>query len=552
MLLSDLPVGAKVKDPETTYYGVPIVFLVAAKNHEGYPDNSVTLITEKIITLKSFDAIEPSNSDTNRRSYGNNRYLHSNIRQWLNKDTQPWYVAQHGADQPPTTANVWSGHNPYDSEKGFLANFSANFKNRILTTTLTVVKNTVTDGGGSESVQDKVFLLSNTELGLANENSIAEGSRLALFTTTDSSRLANPTPEAVSQSSYTDASLSASQPWWWWLRTPHSGYSYGARNVSSSGAINFNSAWLGRVGARPALNLPSTIRVSDNPDADGAYILRWVEISVPQGDIGIKTDKNNLLSYNITTDGEMFEVIEKVNGVEVGRKTLASGEDTQVSLTQERWNAVKFGKYSGLDALNTLTIEMDSNKWEYIFDKRLAEDANIHEIVKATKEANEIVLPGKKAKIVKAINEIGGNANDEDSLEELADKIKQTSGIFVRYASGTVTASSSNLAFQYASTLTSGNFRYVEITDLPFVPKKMIISINNNDNNAMFRTIYEEDLDPIYPKTFKVTVFTGASSSQTVINFKADAPNGVVSKELCRLPVNAAASGLVGTWEAWG
>lgn len=323
-----MPIGAKVKDTGTTYYGKPIVFQVAAKNHAGYPANSVTLLTERIITLKSFDAKEPSNSDSNRRSYGNNRYLHSNIRQWLNKDSSPWYSAQHGADQAPNSANVWDGHNPYDNEAGFLANFSPHFKNRILTTTLTVAKNTVTDGGGSETVQDKVFLPSTTEVGLANENNIAEGSKWPLFTN-DASRQANPTPEAVSNSSYTSSSLSASQPWYWWLRTPYSGSSYSARYVYSPGAIYHHFAWYGRGGARPALNLPSEIRVSDTPDTDGAYVILWnavptVTLDEADGRTLYEGDTINLTGQAVDTDaGDVVSVKYTIN--ESVERTLEAG-----------------------------------------------------------------------------------------------------------------------------------------------------------------------------------------------------------------------------------
>lgn len=52
---------------------------------------------------------------------------------------------------------------------------------------------------------------------------------------------------------------------------------------------------------------------------------------------------------------------------------------------------------------NTLAIEMGDYKWEYTFDKRLADGANIHEIVKATKDANEIVLPTKKLRLQKQL-----------------------------------------------------------------------------------------------------------------------------------------------------
>lgn len=273
MLLSELPIGAKVKDAETIYYGKPIIFQVAAKNHPGYPSSSVTLLTERIITLKAFDAREPGNANGDRRVDGNNRYLHSNIRQWLNKENLVWYTAQHEADQTPNTAGV--SINPYDNEKGFLSNLSQSLKNRILTTSLSVARNIITDGGGSETVQDNIFLLSNTEVGLANENNTVEGSRLALFTTADSSRLVNPTAEAVENSSYTNASLDASKPWHWWLRTPQVAFSHYSRYVNPSGALRGAGVFNGYFGVRPAMNLPSDVQVSDSPDSDGAYVLQW-------------------------------------------------------------------------------------------------------------------------------------------------------------------------------------------------------------------------------------------------------------------------------------
>lgn len=186
--LNSLAVGALVKDTGTLYNGKPIIWKIADKGHTGYPSGAVTLITERIISLKCFDAIESGNSDGDRRSYGNNRWTLSNLRQWLNSQAAAgkWYSAQHGADAAPTNANVWSTYNEYDAEAGFLAGFSANFIAALLTTTHTVGKATV-DGGGTESCADKIFLATCTEVGLSGD--VTAGSKLALFSN-DSSRLA--------------------------------------------------------------------------------------------------------------------------------------------------------------------------------------------------------------------------------------------------------------------------------------------------------------------------------------------------------------------------
>ncbi len=274
--LLDLPVGALVKDTGTTYNGKAIVWKVLEHGHAGDPDGSTALISNKIITLKCFDAMESSNSDSNRRQYGNNRYLYSNLLQWLNSDAAAgsWYTAKHSADAAPTGANVYSNWNEYDQEAGFLTNISADLKNALLTTTKRTVKPSV-DGGGYEDVSSKIFLLSNTEVGLTNESNTAEGSIYSLFQTS-SERIAYPTAEAVSKSEYKDASsLTASKAWWWWLRTPYADSSYYARLVQTDGTLYWGSAYRGYGGARPAFAVLSSMLVSDSTDSDGAYTIQW-------------------------------------------------------------------------------------------------------------------------------------------------------------------------------------------------------------------------------------------------------------------------------------
>lgn len=301
--LSALPVGAKVKDVQSTYRGKPIIWTVADKNHSGYPAESVTLITEKIIALKAVDAKEPNNSDSSRKEYGNNRYRYANIVKWLNSEGS-WYSAQHSQDAPPSNGAV--AYNPYDSEPGFLTGVSQNFKAAVKDTNLTVVKASV-DGGGSETTSAKFFLASTTEVGLTNESGIAEGSKLALFTD-DNSRKAYPTAEAVSNSNYTSSSFTTGQPWYWWLRTPYASNSCHVRNVSSSGALNYNLAYYGIYGVRPLCNLKSEILVSDTTDSDGAYRIEWNKPPTTPSGINIpsviRSNKSAEITWGASTDPE--------------------------------------------------------------------------------------------------------------------------------------------------------------------------------------------------------------------------------------------------------
>lgn len=368
--ISALPVKAKVKDTSTTYYGVPIIWEIGDKNHAGYPANSVTLVAANILKLACFDAKESGNSDSNRRNYGNNRYSLSNLRQWLNKAGSPWYQAQHGADAAPTNANVWSNYNEYDDEAGFLTGFSAQMLAAILNTTLTVAKASV-DGGGSETVTDKVFLLSKAEVGLGAENGISEGSTLAMFSD-NASRQCRPTAQAVSNSEYTNASLSASQPWWYYLRSPDASSSGDVRSVGSGGALDSGSACVGRDGVRSALNLSSSILVSDSPDSDGAYTIVWNQapttppsITVPDE---VRSGKTAEISWAASVDPEggaiTYELERSINSgawTNIYTGNAASYDDTGVgtSANTVQWRVRAKdvnGAYSGYTSSTVKTV----------------------------------------------------------------------------------------------------------------------------------------------------------------------------------------------------
>ena len=273
--LSTLGVGTTfevpVKSAYRSFLGDYVVFKMADKNHSGYPSGAITLITDKIIALLCSDAKEPNNSDSNRRSYGNNRHIHSNILQWLNSNAAAgkWYSAKHGQAAPPSSANVWDNVNPYDTWAGFLAMLDDDFVAALMTTTLTVAKNTVTDGGSYETFTAKMFLASTTEVGLANENGIAEGSKLALFSD-NTSRLAYCTQAAIDKSNY-GSDPTTSQAWYWWLRTPYSSNASLVRRVYSVGTLDYGIAYSGDIGVRPLCNLQSSILVSDSPNARGNY-----------------------------------------------------------------------------------------------------------------------------------------------------------------------------------------------------------------------------------------------------------------------------------------
>lgn len=352
--ISNLAVGAKIEVPVLSAYqsrfGAKLVFKIADKNHSGYPSNSVTLITEKIIQLMCFDAIEANNSNSDRKQYGNNRYLHSNLLQWLNSNAAAgaWYSAQHSADAPPTNANVYSNYNEYDAWAGFLAMIEPKFVAELLDTTQTVVKNTVTDGGSYETVTSKMFLASTTEVGLANENSIAEGSLLALFSN-DASRVAYPTSECVSNSEYTNTNFTTSKGWYWWLRTPNSSLAHYVRNVITDGALLSYGAYDGFRGVRPLCNLSSSILVSDTTNADGNYEI--IYNSAPSAPSGITAPAQAYSGQNIEVscaaatdpDGDALTYcFERSYNSGAWTQVQSSAARTFTEAVSTAWNTLKY------------------------------------------------------------------------------------------------------------------------------------------------------------------------------------------------------------------
>ena len=133
-------------------------------------------MTKNIIRYAAFDAKEPSNSDSNRANYGNNRWLVSNIRQWLNSEgaANKWFTPQHEYDEAPTADKVYSRYGApesYAEDPGFLTGFSNEVKQHfaiVRNKTALCYADRTALSKDFEETEDKVFLLSRTELGYGN------------------------------------------------------------------------------------------------------------------------------------------------------------------------------------------------------------------------------------------------------------------------------------------------------------------------------------------------------------------------------------------------
>lgn len=319
---------------------------MADKNHAGYPSNSVTLVTNQIIKMLCFDATEPSNGNSDRRSYGNNRYIYSNLRQWLNSPAAAgqWYTAQHSADQTPDSSHVWNGVNPYSGLAGFLNAFTANERAALLNTTITVGKSS-TDGGGTETCTDKIFPLSCTEVGLSGDHVC--GSKLAIFSD-NNSRIATVTASCVANSNYS-SNPGSGAAWYYWLRDAYAGSANYARLVRTDGTLHWNGACRGYYGLRPACNLSSDLLISDSVDSDGCYTVIYNQAPTAPSSITVPSEvlggENLSISWAASTDPDgnlSGYVLERKVGSGTWAQVYKGSARTYTDTITYGWTSVQY------------------------------------------------------------------------------------------------------------------------------------------------------------------------------------------------------------------
>lgn len=207
----------------------------------------VTVCLDGIATgsNKYFDALETNNPISARASQGNNRWAYSNVRQWLNSDaaSSSWFVAQHDYDVRPNYYNI----------KGWLADFTGYEKEILVPHKSKCILDT-NDGGGSETVYDKMFLASSYAVGLEFAFPLEDEHEYELF----------------------DSSSARSFAANWWLRTVNNASgtpstASGVRVVYSSGALNGSAANNYGFAVRPFCCLPTSAYIAWS-DSDNAYV----------------------------------------------------------------------------------------------------------------------------------------------------------------------------------------------------------------------------------------------------------------------------------------
>jgi hypothetical protein len=238
--LGDLPIGTLVVDPTWKwefrtsggYTGngemKPVTWIVVAHSHYEMLEPHTTLLSQELIGKYCFD--NSINRGHNDDLYGYNHW------------------GDGGAVNAACGIRLWLNSTGIHSSEGFYRAFPGSFKEAILTT---ILPNKEWEKGDSYKTKDKVFLPSSTELG-------------------DSSYDYRIRQIGVTYSYFKDAINAkrsagfSGQPWYYWTRSPRSGYigRAGMCIVSYAGDFAFDYARHADCGVRPALNLKSDTLVT--------------------------------------------------------------------------------------------------------------------------------------------------------------------------------------------------------------------------------------------------------------------------------------------------
>jgi hypothetical protein len=331
-LLSNLPIRSLVKFGKhqvNTETAQPIIWMVADKNHSGYPANSVSLITQKIIDLRAHDALEIDDEVVRMASV---QYEWSNIHQWLNSEASAgnWYTQAHNGDYYPSGYSVVYNTGYYE-RAGFLHNFSAEERLALLPTTL--VTQTYLDV--SKSVVAKVFIPSLWET-LGTHNYADGSSRLACFASGDVR--CGLTYQAFTNTLSTSKPTDVSAYWHYMTRSTVNNKSISG--VTAEGLASNRSPWDGSLGVRPIINLSANLKVTDTPDSDGCYTVLYNNAPVISGTNGDLGSKSQGFTHTYTVndaDKESVTVKEYIDNRLIRSYVATLNATNSVVITGETW-----------------------------------------------------------------------------------------------------------------------------------------------------------------------------------------------------------------------
>ncbi len=244
----------------------------------------MTLMSDEIITLKAFDAKGTHTGGTDfHKNAGSGLWSSSNLRTWLNSadSSVNW-----GSDPKPASANVSA--NPYDTEPGFLTNFTAEEKEVLTTGTYETVLNY--RNAALKNSGDAAHLYSRISKEVAKNFDAAYKQTLTdtvfIPSTMDIQTLANDIytygieyqVAPLAQPLKSLPGMGDGSGWFYWLRDAmFTGDDSLVRCMRPDNTVEYDRANNGTIGVRPMCFVKSNIAIlSGDGSKSSPYVMRYI------------------------------------------------------------------------------------------------------------------------------------------------------------------------------------------------------------------------------------------------------------------------------------
>ncbi len=188
-------------------------------------------------SLGTADGTHPGINHAHKIRLGSNRYSESDARMWLNSDQ--------GADQWWTPINPYSRPSAHTDLPGFLSGLDADFL-AVIGKTKKTTELALSDGGGSETVSDRFFLLSLAEVYGGNPSDTSEP--YPYYSNYSDLSAASSAPDS-NRIKYLNGSAAV-----WWLRSPRTDIASQTYRVNASGNLSSGGS-VNSHGMAPACNV---------------------------------------------------------------------------------------------------------------------------------------------------------------------------------------------------------------------------------------------------------------------------------------------------------
>lgn len=352
-----LAIGETVEIPIKTEYqsklGQYIIVTVVA--NDTYCANSKLIWARDVIAYLAVDGKRPADSTSGVNTYGYNRYVDTDINQWIKSDQKTgWWKDQSiigNKDTRPSAGYVTG--NPYDNWAGFLYMIDSTILPLLGDCTVRVqsAQKDIVD-----TIKAKAFLPAESEI-----TGSGQGNDGAYIAQMGAMKIAQDTAAA-----YNTATTKPSSRNRYWTRTiSTTGKWDGLRYIGYNGTAGSDRPNNGTIGIRPLMALLNTAPISSVKNERGNYTISFNEApTAPTGIVAPETCYSSRpleISWGAATDPEGDQITyyleRSVNSASYTQVTSTAGLTYTESNVSKEWNTLQYRvrAYDGTDYSSYIT-----------------------------------------------------------------------------------------------------------------------------------------------------------------------------------------------------